>query len=140
TKPIGRGIDIIGNNLKVSWGGNLYNYFGTTRGFPTRVITRAEDQGDPRANKLYGDYWLDCTPFASFSIVPLVNYHRSALSNNTVPLATSRGEFVLDFIDYTNYTTSGGGIPWGLLNQTLGLDIRWTANDGPFGAHVDQWG
>ena len=59
-----RGIDIGANQLKVSWGETIWNYSGGTRnGFQTRVVTRAEDMGDTRLPKLWGDMWLDCTPF-----------------------------------------------------------------------------
>jgi len=124
-----------GGNLKVTWGDIIYDYYGYTRGFETRIVTRAEDFGDPRANKLFGDYWFDCTAYSLITIIPLVNFHRSQLEFDQVPfsIAGIRRQHVLDF-DQT-VTTHGIGV----IQQTMGLDIRWIASDGPFTASINQW-
>jgi hypothetical protein len=134
TQPQARGIQIGGNSLQVSHGGTVFDYFGYTRGFSTRVITPAFDQGDPRGYKLYGDYWLDCTPLAALAINPLTNYHRTSLALNVVAPSPTRGEYTLEFLDFVN----NNGI--GFLGPTLGLDIRWIAPDGQFGSSLNQWG
>jgi hypothetical protein len=132
TLPVARGVDVAQNNMKVSWGANVYDYTGTTRVFRSRIVTRADDAGDPRANKLYGDYWLDCTQLANdFSVIPLINFHRSSLPQNTLPFSGSRNEVVLDF--------QGGVNGLGLLTQTLGLDIQWTAGNSQFSTVLNQW-
>lgn len=129
--PAGRG-----GNLKVTWGGRIYDYEGYVRGFESRVVTRAEDMGDSRAPKLWGDYWFDCTPWTLITLVPLVNFNLANITPNTIPAAAApveRKNFVLDFFDWT---VAGGK---GLLNQTLGLDVRWIASDGQYTTTINQW-
>jgi hypothetical protein len=130
---IARGIEIGANNLKVMWNQTIYDYFGNTRGFQSRVITRAEDCGDPRATKLFGDYWLDCTPLAVMSVYPMTNINRTWLTANTIPTSSLRQQVVLDFTDYV----ASNGI--GLLAQTIGLDIRWTGPDGLYSSYLVAW-
>lgn len=134
TQPISRSSEVGANNLKFSRGGIIYDYEGLTRGgFETRVITRAEDMGDPRLSKLFGDYWVDCAPLSAFKVVPLTSFHRTALTANVIPAATVRGEYTLDF---TDFVANGGK---GFLGSTLGLDITWPASDGQFTASLYQW-
>src|SRR5215475_6045098 len=149
--PVARGIDISNNvirkvpdpqlpdildglaKLKVTQGGWIYDYFGFTRGFESRIITRAEDMGDPRANKLFGDYWLDCTPLVQLVIAPKVNFHASTLTHDFVGPLNTRNDFILDFDE--TVTTNGLGV----MQQTLGLDIHWNPPDGQFAPVLNQW-
>jgi hypothetical protein len=147
---IGLGPAQRGGNLKVTWGGTIYDYLGFTRGFETRIITRAEDMGDSRAPKLWGDYWLDCSPVSQITVVPLVNFNLSNITPNTIPppagfpppptlppppslQIVERTQYVLDFFDML---IAGGK---GLLNNTLGLDVRWIAPDGQYLTTINQW-
>lgn len=139
-----------GGNMKVTWGGIIYDYDGFTRGFETRIVTRAEDMGDSRAPKLWGDYWFDCSPVSQITIVPLVNFNLANITPNTIPQAAGfpppptlpppppsggveRTQYTLDFFDWM---IAGGK---GLLNNTLGLDVRWLAPDGQFTTTINQW-
>lgn len=133
TLPVSRGVDIAQNNMKVSWGANVYDYVGVVRGFQSRIVTRAEDMGDPRSNKLYGDYWLDCTPLANdLSIIPMLNFHHSSLAANGSVFSSVRTELTLDFI-------AGSPAGLGVLSPTLGLDIQWTAGSSAFSVVINQW-
>lgn len=144
------GAALRGGNVKVTWGGTVYDYYGFTRGFETRIVTRAEDMGDSRAPKLWGDYWLDCTPWTEITSVPLVNFNLANITPNTIPQPAGfpppptlppvplgpiipRTQYVLDFFEWT---IAGGK---GLLNNTLGLDIRWLAPDGQYVTSINQW-
>jgi len=155
--PVARGIEIGVNNLKVTQGGTIYDYFGFTRGFRSRVITRAEDFGDPRANKLFGDYWLDLTPLANdVTVTPLRDFSVNptlalaavtpptlptsgpiALTPNFIKINTSgptpRTNYALDFSDYIAPGFKG------LVAWNLALDIRWTDPAGQFGSVLNQW-
>lgn len=126
-----------GGNLKVSWGHNIYDYYGLTRGFTSRFLTRAEDAGDPRVEKLWGDYWLDCTPLNSFTVYPMASFSTVTMSPVTVPPPSFspgvRNQFPLDFVEFEN---AGGN---GLISPTLGLDIRWIGADGQFAATINEW-
>jgi len=139
-----------GGSLKVLWGGpsslvsggsagggTIFDYYGLTRGFESRFMTRAEDAGDPRLMKLWGDYWIDCTPLAQFTVYPLASFNTLALEPRTVPVGPStlgvRMQFPLDFLEFVN---AGG---WGLLSPTLGLDVIWVGNSGQFAASLNEW-
>lgn len=117
--------------------GQVYDYYGYQRGFQARVITKAEDMGDSRAPKLWGDYWVDCTPINSISFYPLYDFNigpllpSEAVSSTTPP--DQRQQFTFDFLEFLN---AGGK---GLLTTTLGLDIRWIAADGQFTETINQW-
>lgn len=122
-----------------SAGGQVYDYYGYTRGFQSRLITRADDIGDSRAPKLFGDYWVDVTPINSISFYPLVNFNNTALEPSEAVPGTLPGnpdqrvQFTLDFQEYLN---AGGQ---GLLAPTLGMDVRWIAADGQFTETLYQW-
>lgn len=128
-----------GGNMKVTWGPIIYDYAGYQRDlFECRVITKAEDLGDSRSPKLWGDFWLDCTPLNSFSVTPLVDFNNIALATLPVPpagltqLSGTRQEFVMDFAEWVN---AGGK---GQLGPSLGLDIRWQPINGQFVATLYQ--
>lgn len=130
-------------------GGTIFDYYGIDRGgFESRFITRAEDLGDSRAQKRWGDYWLDCTPLDSFTVYPLAGFHRCALQPITVPgpqvpitpdfcalpsQPGNRAQFICDFVEFVN--TDGAA----LMSPTLGLDIIWTAADSQFSPSLNQW-
>lgn len=117
----------------------VWDYYGYTRGFQARIITKAEDLGDSRAPKLWGDYWVDCTPINSISFYPLGDFNVAPLLPSeavpgTVPGPLyQRQQFIFDFQEFNN---AGGK---GLLTTTLGLDIRWIAADGQFTETINQW-
>ena len=117
----------------------VYDYYGYTRGFKARVITRAEDIGDSRAPKLFGDFWVDCTPINSITFTPLGDFNVAPLLPSeavpgTVPgPPDQRQQFVFDFHEFA---LSGGR---GLLTTTLGLDVTWVAADGQFTETINQW-
>jgi len=128
--PMGRG-----GNLKVSWADKIFDYYGYTRGYESRVVTKAEDYGDSRANKLFGDYWFDSTPgLAHITTTPLVHFHNIRLPPNNIAVSTARFNVALDFHDSVDPMN---GI--GVMDQTIGLDIRWIAPDGQFASHINQW-
>ena len=128
-----------GGSMKAVWGPEIYDYTGYTRGYVSRVITRAEDLGDSRAPKLWGDYWLDCAPLDLMEVTPLVDFNKIYLTTVQVPppglppLSGQRDEFVLDFPEFEN---AGGK---GLLNPTLALDIQWHTSNDQFAATLYQW-
>lgn len=159
-KPVARGIDVganvfpidaepapsgapgpmdRGGNLKVSWGNTVYDYYGYTRGFQSRIITPAEDLGDSRAMKRWGDFWFDGTPLPSFSVYPLVNFNLTTLQPLTAQGDAAanypRQQYVLDFVE----TSAPASLGQGLLGPTLGLDIRWVTLDGGYAATINQW-
>ena len=134
----------------ITSGGTVYDYYGATRGgFESRFITRAEDIGDSRAQKRWGDYWLDCTPLNSFTVYPLAGFHRCVLRQVTVPdpynvrivpdfcpdpsEPGNRAQFILDFPEFKEKLGAS------LMSPTLGLDIIWTPADGQFSASLNQW-
>lgn len=134
-----------GGSMKVLWagsvdgtgGGTIFDYYGYTRSFESRFITRAEDLGDSRLLKLWGDYWIDGTPLPNFTVYPLVSFNSIALQPKTVPFGPYtpgvRMQFPVDFAEFTN---TGGK---GLLGPTLGLDIIWVGDSGQFVATLNQW-
>ena len=137
-----------GGNLSVTWGDIIYDYYGLARGFESRFITRAEDLGDSRAQKRWGDYWLDCTPLNEFFVLPLAGFHRCTLTGVIVPTETavtpdfcdkppqpgSRAQFILDFQEF--FAAEHGA---SLMSPTMGLDIRWIGADGQYAASLNQW-
>jgi len=135
TKPVARAIEIGASNLKLTRADTIYDYYGTSKGFASRIITRAEDMGDPRLNKLYGDYWLDCTPVANNVTVGLLrDFHTLALNTpEFLNTASQRTTFALEFRD----TIASGGK--GLMALSLGLDIHWTDPASQFGSVFYQW-
>jgi hypothetical protein len=130
TKPTSRAFEIGGfkvpggsewynaNNLLVGCGNQLYNYGGTTdngNAIFCRLITRAEDMGDPRLQKLWGDYILDCNPGGN----TVHTAARTDFSIDTVVAeslaGSARDQFVVDF-----------NLGLGLLSPTFALDVDWT--------------
>lgn len=172
THPVARGIDIgandpnfdavnqpsppnlgpmvRGGSLKVMWGNTIFDYYGYVRGFESRFITRAEDIGDSRAQKRWGDYWLDCTPLnnSGFFVYPLAGFHRCSMTSVTVPGGETamvpdfcpnpsepgqRAQFILDFQEFL------GADGASLMSPTLGVDIIWNGADGEFASTLYQW-
>jgi hypothetical protein len=124
----------------------IYDYYGYTRGFQSRVITKAEDIGDSRAPKLWGDYWVNCTPINSISFYPLGDFNVSPLlPSEAVPGLVpgppdQQNQFTFDFQEFLNAGTPGyAQLATGLLTTTLGLDIIWTAADGQFTETLNTW-
>ena len=118
---------------------NIYDYYGYTRGFESRVITKAEDIGDSRAPKLWGDYWVSCTPINDILFTPLYDFNIGPLEPSTATRSTTPGPGFQPgwyTFDFQEYLSAGGK---GFLNPTLGLDIRWTAADGQFTEQLYQW-
>lgn len=158
-----------GGSLKVLWGGpatrldgsihsggTVYDYYGLVREFECRFITRAEDIGDSRGQKRWGDYWLDCTPLDDFMVYPMAGFHRCVLQGVNVPRnpnATgawitpvitpdfcpnppepgNRVQMILDFPEFANAEGAS------LMSPTLGLDIIWTPADGQYVSTLNQW-
>ena len=135
-----------GGSMKVLRSNFIYEYYGLVRGFESRFITGAEDLGDSRAQKRWGDYWLDCTPLNSFTVYPLCGFHRCALKPVDVPgveitytpdfcfpQTGERVQFILDFQEFKNNAGAS------LMSPTLGLDIIWQPADGQFAGTLNQW-
>lgn len=131
-KPISRAFEIggynyntnnelvIANNLMVGVGPKLYTYTAGTSdnggAISCRLVTRAEDLGDPRIQKLWGDYILDANPGGNTLTAQIrLDFNTStSLSAGTVT-GSSRAQTVMDF-------SSG----LGTLAPTFALDLTWT--------------
>ncbi len=131
--PISRMTEIGANNMKLWFGGKIYDYstmVGTATddagtGIASRVITRADDSGDIRAQKLYGDIFFDANPNSHTVTVNILDFlHTNVIISPTVAQATRTGQY----LDLT-----AGGL--GALSNTLGLDITWTGA----GTTLYQW-
>lgn len=115
-----RGIEIAANNLKIGIGNVLYDYTGTSdagTAIPCRVVTRADDYGDGRAQKQLGDLMIDVNPGGSTVAANLLTaYHNTSTALSNIA-GTTRTQAIEDFV-------SGGG----LYSITAGLDITWNAS------------
>lgn len=124
TLPVSRGIEIAASNMKVGIGGEILDYTGTSdAGNPIlcRLVTRQDDLGDARFQKLFGDYMVDAAAGTStLTINPLFGVVLTGGTQQT-------------FTDITrtqnSYTTVGTGL--GTLNTSFGLDITWTIDASP---------
>lgn len=137
-----RSVDLTTGNFTEPW---VYDYYGYTRGFEARVITKAEDMGDSRAPKLWGDYWVDCTPINPISFYPLYDFNIGPLLPSTANPGQlpgppdQRAQYTFDFLEFLPTSPPPGGGGAGFLNPTLGLDVRWIAADGQFTEQLYQW-
>lgn len=130
---VSRMTEIAGNNMKISIGGTIYDY-ATMIGASTtdagtaiacRVVTRADDAGDLRAQKLYGDIFFDANPNSVTVTANILGaLHTVTEISPTVNQATRTA-------GYLDLSSSGLGI----LTNTLGLDITWTGA----GVVLFQW-
>lgn len=133
--PVCRGIEIatssvvstnVLSGMKVGVGPIVCDYTGTddaTSAISCRVITRQDNLGDARAQKLYGDYMFDAAAgnvSGGLAVSPLVSLGLTQLANQTITNAT-RTQNV--------YTLSSSGL--GSLGTTFGFDIQWTAGTSP---------
>lgn len=139
--PMARGGNVLVlRGLDPATGSSLiYDYYGYTRGFESRVITRAEDMGDSRAPKLWGDYWVDCTPINDITFYPLYDFNIGPLLPSTATPGQlpgppdQRSQYTFDFLEFKAMDGQG------FLNPTLGLDVMWTAASGQFAEQLFQW-
>jgi hypothetical protein len=139
-----------GGNMKIMYSGQtatlqngyIFDYYGFSRnGFNSRLITKANDLGDSRQPKLFGDYWFDATPISNIKVTPLVRLNDQPLIFSELvpvhppgePEIFNRTQYTLDFIEFTD---AGGR---GLLQPSLGMDVSWTASDGQFAETIWQW-
>lgn len=134
---ISRTTEIAANNMKVAIGSTIYDY-GTMVGshsddagsaIPWRMVTRAEDEGDARVEKLYADWWLDANPNSN-TLTPLIliNLHTTSFATSPATLSgSSRAQTVLD--------DTGASSQIGVLNQTIGMDLSGTGT----GMTLYQW-
>lgn len=134
TTPISRMTEIGGNNMKVALGGTIYDYstmIGTRSNddgavFICRVITRADDAGDLRAQKLVGDVWVDSNPNGDIiDIAVLGSLHTVTL---TSPTTAQTGTVRTGTGPAAIVELLGGGL--GLLTSTIGLDLNWIPLNG----------
>lgn len=130
--PQARGIEIAGNNLLVSSGSNLYSAVGSDDAGTAilgRLVTKQDDQGDTRGEKLYADVYVDLDPGGSggvsgVQVIPRINYAVTALNSNSFTVS-GRAQHTIDL--------SPGASPTGLglLSRTFGLDFQWTGQGSP---------
>lgn len=124
--PVCRGIEIAANNMKLGVGNWILDYTGTNDAgiaVPCRLITRQDDQGDPRGLKLYGDYMFDAlagNASGGISVIPRVAAAIVSLPTATITDAT-RTQNV--------FATQSTGL--GALYTTFGFDITWTNGSSP---------
>lgn len=99
-------------NGKVWQGADQTNDRGNSNGVPISgvVATQEWDAGDQRANKLFGDMWLDAFAPSGLTAVPVVQ--SAAVGNNTTFPPAGRQQL----------TVSTGG---GILEVFMGMGISW---------------
>ena len=119
--PVSRGIEIAGSNMMVAVSNGLSSYTGTTdlgTTIPCRLVTRQDDLGDPRIQKLWGDYMFDAAAgtIGNVTITPLLNYGLNAGQVQTFA-APSRTQQI--------YPLSANGL--GSLTSSFGFDLSWNA-------------
>jgi hypothetical protein len=126
-KPVARGIEIAGNTMIVGIGRVTVNYAITLSSdsgtaITSRVVTKQDDLGDARAQKLWGDFMFDGSigNGSSISITPMFGYSSALGSAQTFSLAT-RFQKV--------YTTVATGL--GYLSTSMGFDFTWSAGGTP---------
>jgi len=124
--PTSRMTEIGANNLKMSFGNTIYNFTGVNdngSAILSTVITKQDDQGDARGEKLYGDLMFDVDPGGSGGVLgvivaPLVAYGATSTPTASTAFTVSgRQQGVVKF------STDGLGV----LSRTFGLEIQWTA-------------
>ena len=118
-KPMARCSEIAANNMLLGLGGEFLTYTGTQdsgHDIACRLVTRADDQGDPRAMKLYGDYMVDTnTNGVSVSCTAYANAFTQQLT--TTPILTPTRRQVIA----QTFSTLGA------MGRSFGLDYTWTA-------------
>lgn len=126
--PIVRGIEIAANNMKVGRGPLVHNYTGTTdngANITCVVFTRQDDCGDPRAEKLFGDFMVDLdaglAAAPGITVFPIVDYGATATGVSVAYTNSSRSRFTQDL------TTTG----LGYLSKTFGFYGIWIAGAAP---------
>ena len=126
SKPVARGIEIGASNMKVAVGNALLDYTGSTdagSAISCRLVTRQDDLGDSRTQKLYGDYMFDAAAgnaAGGISITPIVDYGNTFLGLFGVGTA-ARTQNV--------FSTVLNGL--GTLSLSFGLNVTWTAGSTP---------
>jgi hypothetical protein len=132
---LARGIEISARNLKLAIGNIVYDYGGTATAdginvISCRLVTRAEDLGDPRGEKLWGDYYLDADlGNASVNITPRLGPDMTALATNALTGTTAgRQQQPLDF---------SAGL--GVLAKTFALDVEWGVTSGAAPVTLYNW-
>ncbi len=117
--PVCRGIEIAASNMKVAVGVEVLNYTGDTdagASITSRLITRQDDMGDPRAQKLYGDFMLDVVSPGGLTITPRTNPAGTAITGQSVTTAVRL---------QTLFATVSTGL--GTLASSFGLDLTWNS-------------
>jgi hypothetical protein len=118
-KPMTRCNEIAANNMKLGLGSEFLDYAGTqdsSHTIPCRFTTRADDLGDSRVLKLYGDYTIDAaTNGAGVSCTTWLN-------NFTNKQATGS---VTNSVRTQGIINLGSGL--GVLGRNHGLDFTWDA-------------
>lgn len=132
SKPVCRGIEIASSSIvtgailsgmKLGVGAYVLDYTGADdagHGMSCRLITRQDDLGDARAQKLYGDTMVDLiagTTSGGVLIDQLINYGTTSIGTQTIANNNNRGQTV--------FATTSTGL--GSLSLTYGLDITWDA-------------
>lgn len=123
-KPICRGIEIADNALKLGVGGRVCTYTGTNddgTSFNARLITRADDLGDPRAQKVYGDLVLDINPGGNSTTSSVLTNFMADGAGAVNSSAAARTNLFID--SYQNYPTQA-------FARNIGLDITWPISSG----------
>jgi hypothetical protein len=121
SSPLCRGIEIAASNLKVGIAGEVLDYTGLTdagHSISCRLVTRQDDMGGARVQKLYGDYMIDAAAGnATLTFTPL-----TALGYTPITAQT----FTNSARTQNIYPSSPNGL--GVLSATFGLDVTWTAS------------
>jgi hypothetical protein len=117
-----RGVEIAANNLLIGSGFKLFNYTGTTDNtvdIACVVVTRQDDCGDPRGEKLFGDVLMDLNAGVNtgVTVYPTFNYGLTGTGVSVTYTNASRSQSVQDL--------TATGLGW--LSKTCGLSIFWSA-------------
>src|SRR6266568_1678031 len=127
-RPLGRAYEVAASNLKFSEGNIVYNYNKYTVGdagnpISCRLVTAAFDAGDPRAQKIWGDAYLDLDPRVDIGVTPRFSPEMDAAIGSILingigsGAGSGRKQQVLDLTD-------GLGRP----ASSFALDFAWTEN------------
>lgn len=119
--PISRSSEIAANNLKVAVAGEIYDFGGADDSgdaISCTLITKQDDCGDERGQKLYGDLMFDADPggAAALVVTPLYDYGTSTAASVTTLTGAGRAQ--------TTTELSSTGL--GILSRTLGFKVTWT--------------
>lgn len=121
--PVCRGVEIAANNMLVGIGNVVANYTGTSdfgNTIPCRLITRADDLGEPRLQKLYGDYWMDLTPGSgSVTVKPWLDNFTIDIGATVIPTGT-RQQKPINLASAIGY-----------LGRNWGMEFNWNADVTP---------